>query len=194
MTLSTPRTTPRFRMGSSCSTQNLELETQDYSVLSPHHLEGSVAMSEHDAQVTPAEDKAVRSEPHPRVPIRRFDIFAEYNRQKAIEDGIAPDEALGYGLWLAKVVASRSFGRSMLSKSPSELREMGKEGEGEHPKSKWRSLDGKPQTDDLFEKEIVRRMGVDFYHKVFVLAIEQALAEGKSYQSIRDTLRKGWTV
>lgn len=71
---------------------------------------------------------------------------------------------------------------------------MGEEGEGEHPKSKWRSLDGKPQTDDLFEKEIVRRMGADFYHKVFVPAIEQALAEGKSYQSIRDTLRKGWTV
>lgn len=132
----------------------------------------------------------------PRLPIRRFDVFAEYNRQKAIEDGIPADEAMGYGLWLAKVVASRSFGRSALSKPPSEIRQMGDEetAEGDAPQDKprWRSLDGKPQTDELFEKEIVRRMGADFYYNVFVPAIEQAMSQGRSYQSIRDAIRKEW--
>lgn len=157
-------------------------------------------MAQPEGDNAPAGEGAEQSPPHPRVPIRRFDIFAEYNRQKAIEDGIPADEAMGYGLWLAKVVASRSFGRSTLSKSPSELREFGKDEEGggegveSQHRQKWRQLDGKPQTDDLFEKEIVRRMGTDFYYKVFVPAIEQAIAAGKSYQSIRDTLRKGWTL
>jgi hypothetical protein len=132
----------------------------------------------------------------PRLPIRRFDVFAEYNRQKAMEDGIPPDEAMGYGLWVAKVVASRSFGRSALSKPPSELRKMdgGEADEGEAPpdKPKWHSLDGKPQTDELFEKEIVRRMGTDFYYEVFVPAIEQAIAQDRTYASIRDTIRKEW--
>ena len=136
---------------------------------------------------------------HPRMPVRRFDIFAEYNRQKAIEDGVPADEASGYGLWLAKVVASRSFGRSALNKPPSELRkqagEGGQGGEGEEaPHEKWHSLEGQPQTDELFEKEIVRRMGRDFYDKVFVPAIEEAVAQGRRYESIRDTLRKQWNI
>jgi len=135
---------------------------------------------------------------HPRLPIRRFDVFAEYNRQKAIEDGIPPDEAMGYGLWVAKVVASRSFGRSALSKPPSELQKLREgdaaEGEAQPEKPKWHALDGKPQTDELFEKEIVRRMGADFYYNVFVPAIEQAIAQDRSYQSIRDTIRKDWKL
>ncbi len=142
------------------------------------------------------DDEGQAEELRPRLPIRRFDVFAEYNRQKALEDGIPEDEAMGYGLWVAKVVASRSFGRSALSKPPSELQKLreGEAGEGEAQpqKPKWHSLEGKPQTDELFEKEIVRRMGTDFYHKVFVRAIEQAIAQDRSYQSIRDTIRKNW--
>ena len=101
----------------------------------------------------------------PRAPIRRFDVFAEYNRQKAIEDGMPEDEAEGYGLWVAKVVAARRFGRSLMSQPPSKLRDSvprEPEEEEQAEKPKWRTLDGKPQTDDLFEKEIVKRMGRDF--------------------------------
>ena len=29
----------------------------------------------------------------PRMPIRRFDVFAEYNKQKAMQDGMPEDEA-----------------------------------------------------------------------------------------------------
>jgi hypothetical protein len=41
--------------------------------------------------------------------IRRFDVFAEYTRQQAIGDGIAPDVAKGYSLWLAMEVAARRW-------------------------------------------------------------------------------------
>jgi hypothetical protein len=136
--------------------------------------------------------------PHPRLPIRRFDVFAEYNRQKAIEDGVPEDEAMGYGLWLAKVVASRSFGRSALSKPPSELQKLREgdpaDGDAPPPKPKWHSLDGKPQTDELFDKEIIRRMGPDFYYHVFAPAIAHAIAHDRPYTSIRDTLRKPWNL
>ena len=53
-------------------------------------------------------------------------------------------------------------------------------------------LDGKPQTDELFQHEIVKRMGKEFYESVFQPAIEQAYKEGRSYTSIRDTIRKDW--
>jgi hypothetical protein len=43
----------------------------------------------------------------PERPIRRFDVFAEYRRQEAEEKGRPEDEATGYGLWVAKVVAAR---------------------------------------------------------------------------------------
>ena len=50
------------------------------------------------------------AETNPKAPIRRFDVFAEYTRQKALQDGMPEDEAAGYGLWVAKVVASRRYG------------------------------------------------------------------------------------
>ena len=136
----------------------------------------------------------------PRTPIRRFDVFAEYNRLKAIEDGMSPKEAEGYGLWVAKVVASRGFGRGVGPKPPREGDKAGhdKEGaaqgedSGEKRGPRWRMLDSKPQTDVLFEQEIINRMGREFYETVFKPAIEEAVREGRSYQSIRDTIRREW--
>src|SRR5947209_20092663 len=95
-------------------------------------------------------------EVQPRAPIRRFDVFAEYNRQKAVEDGMAPDVAKGYGLWLAKVVAARRFGHSLLKPPPSRVRETAPrepEGAGHLEEGKWRTLSGEPQTDAVFGKE-----------------------------------------
>ena len=131
----------------------------------------------------------VKAAPRPKASIRRFDIFAEYNRQTAMKKGVAAAKAKGYGLWLAKLVAARRFGR----KKPAEGERPGQErAEQEHPRSKWRSLDGKPQTDKLFDKEIVDRMGRDFYRRVFAPAIREALERGASYESIRDSLRRDW--
>lgn len=127
-----------------------------------------------------------RAAPKPKAPIRRFDIFAEYKRQEAVKEGQAADAAKGYGLWVAKVVAARRFGK----KKPAG------EGSGgpEKPRrrTKWRSLDDKPQTDKLFEQEIVARMGVTFYKRVFSPAVRKAIQGGRSYEAIRDTLRADW--
>jgi hypothetical protein len=41
--------------------------------------------------------------------IRRFDVFAEFKRVEQISKGMPEDEAKGFGLWVAKVVASRKF-------------------------------------------------------------------------------------
>jgi hypothetical protein len=130
----------------------------------------------------------------PRAPIRRFDVFAEYNRQKAMQEGSPADEAAGYGLWVAKVVASRRFGGG-LSQQPSKGRdrETGEaEGREQAAKPKWHALDGKPQTDELFHDEVVRRMGQEFYDQVFEPALRQAVQEDRTYTSIRDTIRRDW--
>jgi hypothetical protein len=48
------------------------------------------------------------------------------------------------------------------------------------------------QTERLFDKEIIERMGKDFYDQVFVPAIRQAYDAGKSDRDIRDTIRREW--
>jgi len=119
----------------------------------------------------------------PKKTIRRFDVFAEYTRQERLKKGEPEDVAAGYGIWLAKVVASRKFG----SKA--------KEG-GDHKNypegEKFRSLDDEEQTDQVFDIDIVLRMGREFYHEVFVPAIEKARDEGESYEDIRDEVRTDW--
>ncbi len=46
-----------------------------------------------------------------RHPIRRFDLFADSHRPDRMQQGRPADEAKGYGLWLAKVVAARKFAK-----------------------------------------------------------------------------------
>ena len=123
----------------------------------------------------------------PHQPIRRFDVFAEYTRQERREKGFPEDQAKGYGIWLAKVVASRRFGQKSSSdgKKPST-----KDAHGEEPT--FRSVGDERQTDETFDHDIIDRMGSRFYDDVFVPAISEARAEGKSYETIRDTIRRGW--
>lgn len=124
----------------------------------------------------------------PKMPVRRFDVFAEYNRLKARQEGESAAQAKGYGIWLAKVVAAKKFAK----KEPAKI----KAGEGEEKKperkKKWRDLSGIPQTDKLFDKEIVNRMGKPFYSKVFAPAIKAAFDEDKEYREIRDAIRQEW--
>ena len=130
---------------------------------------------------------AASSDPSPHQPIRRFDVFAEYTRQERREKGFPEDQAKGYGIWLAKVVASRRFGQKSSSdgKKPST-----KDVHGEEPT--FRSVGDELQTDETFDHDIIDRMGERFYDAVFVPAITKARAEGKSYETIRDTIRRGW--
>src|SRR5215204_4523642 len=115
-------------------------------------------------------------DPSPSQPIRRFDVFAEYTRQERREKGFPEDEAKGYGVWLAKVVASRRFGQKSSSdgKKPSK-----KDTHDEEPK--FRSVGDELQTDETFDHDIIDRMGPTFYDAVFVPAITAAREEDKKY-------------
>lgn len=128
----------------------------------------------------------------PRASIRRFDVFAEYSRLKALKQGLDELHARGYGLWVAKVVASGGgrlgTGESRAGQPPERAAEQHEEAH----EQEWHTLSGEPQTDALFEREIVRRMGADFYQRVFAPAIAAAFAEGRSYAGIRDAIRKDW--
>jgi len=126
------------------------------------------------------------STPLPDKAIRRFDVFAEYSRLERLDKGYAEDEAKGYGIWLAKLVAARR-GRSK-SEGTTGSSHTGKPG----PEPRFRSLDDELQTDETFDQDIVDRMGTAFYSKVFAPAIAGARKEGKSYEDIRDAIRKEW--
>ena len=133
----------------------------------------------------------------PLKPIRRFDVFAETKRLEALAHGEPDDVAKGYGIRIAKIVASRRFGAGSSSKThekkerpepeASEGSRFGGEGGG-----KCRGIDGEPQTDETFDREIIARMGPEFYEVVFQPAIRDALASGRKYEQIRDTIRKDW--
>ena len=127
--------------------------------------------------------------PRPDKPIRRFDVFAEYRRLDAMDDGMKADQARGYGLWVAKVVAARKFGRLDKDRERSEPSEREQK---LRRRRKWRILSGVPQTDTLFEHEIVERMGRQFYSDVFAPTIREARAKGRTYESIRDSVRRRW--
>ena len=132
-------------------------------------------------------DDATLRDTSPTKAIRRFDVFAEYTRQERREKGFPEDEAKGYGIWLAKVVASRRFGQQSSSdgKKPAKKHEREEE-------PKFRSVGDELQTDEIFDHDIIERMGARFYDEVFVPAITAAREEGKSYETIRDTIRRGW--
>lgn len=124
-----------------------------------------------------------KDELSPKKTIRRFDVFAEYTRQERLKKGEPEDVAAGYGIWLAKVVASRKFGAKAKE-----------DGDHKHYPAgeKFRSLDDEEQTDQVFDIDIVLRMGREFYTDVFVPAIEKARADGASYEDIRDEVRQDW--
>lgn len=133
--------------------------------------------------------------PKPQEPIRRFDVFAEFNRQEQIKEGMPADQAKGYGLWLAKVVAARRYGAGTKPAEPAGKQKQAPAGRREQAqvsRGKWRRLSGKPQTDKLFDREIVSRMGRPFYSAVFVPAIRKSIARHESYVDIRDSIRKNW--
>lgn len=134
-------------------------------------------------------DKTGNKPARPDLPIRRFDVFAEYSRLEGLKKGMAADEARGYGIWLAKIVAARRFGREKSSGDGQADR-----GSRAEPRlqGKWRLLGDEPQTDGLFKKEIVDRMGSDFYREVFQPAIQKSFAEGKKYMDVRDSIRSDW--
>ncbi len=127
--------------------------------------------------------------PDPKMAIRRFDVFAEFTRQERIAKGYSEDEAKGYGIWLAKVVAARRFGKSSAAASTKADKSSSAANE---PEPRFRSVGDEQQTDQTFDHDIIDRMGAQFYVEVFVPAIAAAIADGRDYPDIRDSIRKDW--
>jgi hypothetical protein len=121
----------------------------------------------------------------PLAPIRRFDVFAEWNRLKAKKEyGFSDDDAKAYGLAVAKVVAARKFyGHRLKYKGATKAYV-----EGKTKEKWWEKIASAPE----FDEKIIRRMGEDFYYRVFSPAIEKAMEEGKDYMDIRDSIRQEW--
>ena len=132
------------------------------------------------------------ADPTPRMPIRRFDVFADYNRLKNEASGMPEPRAKGDAIWLAKVVARRRFGSAAPATTAHREERHETEGGPEDEPEGFKSAGGVPQTDRTFDEEIVERMGAAFYHQVFHPAIAQAFREGKRYEEIRDSIRAGW--
>ncbi len=133
----------------------------------------------------------------PRQPIRRFDVFAETKRLEALAHGEADDVAKGYGIRIAKIVASKRFGGAKKKTHQAHDAEKGSTATAEsrfggESGDKFRALDDELQTDETFDREIIDRMGPEFYDRIFAPAIQAALAEGRKYEQIRDVIRKDW--
>ena len=54
--------------------------------------------------------------PKPRMNIRRFDDFAEWNRLTGLKKRVDAEDAQAYGLAVAKIVAARKFSRTRSAK------------------------------------------------------------------------------
>jgi hypothetical protein len=132
------------------------------------------------------------ADPAPRMPIRRFDVFADYNRVKNEAAGMPEPRAKGDAIWLAKVVAGRRFGSAAAASTAPRDERHAPDGGPESASEGFKSAGGVPQTDRTFDEEIVERMGAPFYHQVFHPAIAQAFHEGKRYEEIRDSIRAAW--
>ena len=129
----------------------------------------------------------------PKRAIRRFDVFAEVKRLEALAEGRPDDEAKGYGIWLAKVVAGRRFGAKRDSEvDRRRVRQEGEAAPDDEREDRFRQAGDELQTDEVFDREIVERMGPDFYQQIFAPAIRNAVGRGQKYEQFRDTIRSDW--
>ena len=92
------------------------------------------------------------------------------------------DEAKGYGIWLAKVVASRRFGQEDGPQRDETARRAAH--------TKFRSVGDEMQTDETFDHDIIERMGAGFYASSCPRSPRPA--RGESYEDVRDSIRKDW--
>jgi hypothetical protein len=122
----------------------------------------------------------------PRLQIRRFDIFAEWNRLKArTRHKMKEADARAYGLAVAKVVAARKLHGA----APEQTRDLKRRARQDELDEPWWEHLG---SSEEFEKKIIERMGRDFYADVFQPALQHAWDTGQRYEDIRDALRSEW--
>jgi len=128
----------------------------------------------------------------PRTNIRRFDVFAEWNRLTGRKKRLPEGDAQAYGIAVAKIVAARKFAGYQPGQVK-DFKERARRGDAERPETGeawWEHL-GSPEE---FERKIVRRMGEAFYGEVFAPAVKAAWDRGAEYEQIRDLLREPWNA
>jgi hypothetical protein len=124
----------------------------------------------------------------PGAQIRRFDIFAEWNRLKArTKHCMSAADARAYGLAVAKVVAARKFHGT----TPEQAKDLKHRARNDDVSEQWWEHLG---SDEEFEQKIIKRMGQAFYRDAFQPAVQRAWDAEKSYEDIRDTLRAEWNA
>jgi hypothetical protein len=127
-------------------------------------------------------------QPTPRQEIRRFDVFAEWNRLKArTQQRFSAADAQAYGLAIAKVVAARKFA----GYRPEHVRDWKRRATREDFTEVWWTHLGSAAE---FEAKIVARMGKSFYRRVFQPSVRRAWQQGQRYEQIRDALRAPWNA
>jgi hypothetical protein len=125
----------------------------------------------------------------PEAEIRRFDVFAEWKRLEALDRlRLAPAQAKAYGLAVAKVVAGRRR-RTGTARAPVTSWEETPSEAGPRDRQDWWRFMGSARE---FDDAIVRRMGRDFYRRVFGPALREAWGRGLAYEGIRDSIRADW--
>lgn len=125
----------------------------------------------------------------PRLPIRRFDIFAEWNRLRGKEKLRLDDsDARAFGVAVATIVAARKFSGYQREQISDWKRRAKRDTAEDHGDNWWRHLG----TAEKFDHSVISRMGDAFYRSEFQPAIRSAWDEGKRYEDIRDTLRAEW--
>ena len=127
----------------------------------------------------------------PKATIRRFDVFAEYSKLEALQEGRPLAEAKGHGLWLAKVVAARR-GAPAASVSRTPVGTAHGASRLPEPEERFKTLGGELQNDVRFDREVVQRMGDSFYDEVFAPTIRRHFERGERYEAIRDAVRREW--
>ena len=124
-----------------------------------------------------AEHFSRRTEVKPKKTIRRFDVFAEYRKQEQQEKGDSERVASGHGLW-----GWPRWSPAGASGPPAPaVRVPPAERESRAPRAPSGREIGTCWTGSLrptlFKKEIMQRMGEEFYREVFVPEIRAAREE-----------------
>src|SRR5579859_7734126 len=113
----------------------------------------------YNSSTPPDRRRSLMADQKPRAPIRRFDVFADYQRVQFEERGMPENRAKGRGIWAAKVVAGRGGRGGPAPKSHDESAGGKREGKArEDEDEEFRSAGGVLQTDATFDHEIVDRM------------------------------------
>jgi hypothetical protein len=125
-------------------------------------------------------------QPVPKREIRRFDIFAEWNRLKGrTKAKLSEADAEAYGLAVAKIVAARKFS----GHDPEQAKELKRKAKEEEVGEPWWDHMGSAEE---FARKVAGRMGEEFYRDVFQPAVKAAWDRGQRYEEIRDALREPW--